>query len=210
VFQLLLTNLPTPTPNGPTPSATPTPTATVGVPACVGDCDGSGEVSVNELILGVASSLDGEIHCPACDRNGDGEIEISELVAAVNSALDGCPSTPTPTPVPPVTFTTIQETIFSPRCNLPTCHTAAAKAGNLILDPDHAYAALVGVEPNIDTARLAGLKRVDAGHPENSFLLVKLQGPPPDQGSRMPLGGPYLSDAEVQLIRNWIAQGAQP
>ena len=81
-------------------------------------------------------------------------------------------------------------------------------AGNLVLDADHAYAQLVGVEPFIDTARAAGLLRVDPGHPENSFLLVKLEGPPPDQGSRMPLTGPLLSaTAEIRLIRDWIAQG---
>jgi hypothetical protein len=47
--------------------------------------------------------------------------------------------------------------------------------------------------------------RVDPGHPENSFLLVKLEGPPPDQGSRMPLTGAPLTDAEIQRIRDWIA-----
>jgi hypothetical protein len=208
VFEILLTNLATPTPDAPTASPTPTPTATVAIPACVGDCDGSGAVTVAELVLAVASALDGEVRCAACDRDRDGAIEIGELVTAVNSALDGCAPTPTPTTTAAPELAVIQRTIFSPRCAIPSCHTAQANAGNLILDPDHAYTDLVGVEPSVESARIAGLLRVDAGHPENSFLLVKLGDPPPDQGSPMPLGGPPLSDGEIQLIRDWIARGA--
>jgi len=66
----------------------------------------------------------------------------------------------------------------------------------------------VGVPPTVDTARAAGFLRVDPGKPENSFLIVKLDGPPPGEGSRMPLTGALLTDAEVQLISDWIAQGA--
>jgi hypothetical protein len=176
------------------------------VPACAGDCDDSGDVTVNELILGLASALYGQIRCPACDRNRDGVIAINELVSAVNSALQGCPTAATPTATAPVTLAAIQQTIFSPRCAIPTCHNAATRAGGLILDPEHAYADLVGVQSLIPTELL----RVDAGRPDESFLLVKLDGPPPGQGSRMPLGGPFLSAAEVQLIRDWIAQGARP
>jgi hypothetical protein len=208
VFSIVLTNLPTPTPDAPTPTASPTPTATAALPACVGDCDGNGVVAVNELILGVRSALDGEILCPACDRNGDGVVAISELVGAVNAALSGCPPAPTPTATVVASLDVIQRTIFSPRCAIPTCHTAQAMAGNLVLDADSAHGQLVGVEPFIDTARAAGLLRVDPGHPENSFLLVKLEGPPRDQGSRMPLSGTLLNAAEIQLIRAWIAAGA--
>ncbi len=73
--------------------STPTPTPTGGVPpACVGDCDGSGEVSISELIRLVTIALGAPVaDCPAGDRDGDGEIGIDELVAAVNNALNGCP-----------------------------------------------------------------------------------------------------------------------
>ncbi len=73
--------------------STPTPTPTGGVPpACVGDCDGSGEVSISELITLVNVALGAPLaQCPAGDRDGDGEIGIDELVAAVNNALNGCP-----------------------------------------------------------------------------------------------------------------------
>jgi hypothetical protein len=67
--------------------------------ACTGDCDGSGGVTINELILAVNIALgDAPVsECSAIDRNGDGSVTIDELVAAVDSALDGCSATPTPT-----------------------------------------------------------------------------------------------------------------
>lgn len=61
-------------------------------PLCVGDCDGNGVVSINELIRGVNIAL-GQAAvstCLAMDRDGDGRVVISELVAAVNNALAGC------------------------------------------------------------------------------------------------------------------------
>ena len=207
VYSVLLTNLPTPTPNAPTPTETPTPTPTQAVPACAGDCNDDGVVAVNELILGVTSALDGEDRCPACDRNGNGVVEIAELVSAVDAALDGCPAPPTPTATLAPTLDDIQRTIFSPRCAIPACHDSQSKAGNLILEAGRSHDQLVGVSPTVDTA---GLLRVDPGHPENSFLLVKLEGPPPDQGQRMPLTGALLNEAEIQLISDWIAQGAEP
>jgi cysteine-rich repeat protein len=56
---------------------------------CIGDCNGDGEVLVNELISGVNIALgSAELStCPAFDEDGDGEVSISELIKAVNIAL---------------------------------------------------------------------------------------------------------------------------
>ncbi len=64
------------------------------VPACVGDCDGNGMVSITDLITGVSIALGSTPvgACRALDSNRDGMVEIAELVAAVNNALNGCPS----------------------------------------------------------------------------------------------------------------------
>src|SRR6185369_13297640 len=70
---------------------------------CPGDCDGSGTVSIDELILAVDIALDieGTERCPAADRDGSGTVSVDELIAAVDVALDGCPAaTPTPTVTP--------------------------------------------------------------------------------------------------------------
>jgi hypothetical protein len=206
-FTAVLTNLP---PRTPTADASPTPTPTTDPdPSCPGDCNGDGNVSIAELVRGVVGALGGA-GCEAFDRNGDGTIAVNELIVAVNAALHGCPIAATPTATRPATLWTIQETIFSPRCAIATCHDTTTRSGDLVLEAGASHGELVGVEPDVDTARDAGLLRVDPGDPDNSFLVIKLEGPTPSQGSRMPLTGPLLDPADIGIIRAWIAAGAAP
>ena len=86
-------------------------------------------------------------------------------------------------------------------------------AGNQVLEPDNAYANLVGVVPFTAAAAQLGLLRVDPGKPDNSFLLTKLTLPTvfdPEFLSRMPLGKPPLPPAQIEQIRAWILRGALP
>lgn len=54
----------------------------------------------------------------------------------------------------------------------------------------------------------SGTRVIIAGEPCNSILRQKLSRTPPF-GSRMPLNGPpYYSAAELQLVHDWIAEGA--
>ena len=78
--------------------------------ACVGDCDGSGDVTVNEIISMVNIALGSAplSSCPVGDADGSGDITINEIIAAVNNALGVCPpaqASPTPTPATPATAT---------------------------------------------------------------------------------------------------------
>lgn len=57
---------------------------------CAGDCDGGGDVTVDEILALVAESLGGEALCPAGDRDASGSITVDEIIAAVNAALRGC------------------------------------------------------------------------------------------------------------------------
>ena len=69
---------------------TPTPTRT---PIhCVGDCDDSGQVTVNEIVKGVNIALgDAQVDtCPQFDVGGSGTVAITDLITAVNNALHGC------------------------------------------------------------------------------------------------------------------------
>lgn len=84
--------------------------------ACTGDCDGDGQVAINEAVRGVNIALGnapiGE--CDQFDANDDGMVSVNELIAAVGNVLDGCPSTtPTPaaraTPGPDTPFTLVIE-----------------------------------------------------------------------------------------------------
>jgi hypothetical protein len=61
--------------------------------ACPGDCSDDGEVTINELIVGVSIALGSAIvdECPSIDANSDSEVTIDEIIGAVNVALAGCP-----------------------------------------------------------------------------------------------------------------------
>ena len=47
------------------------------------------------------------------------------------------------------------------------------------------------------------------GHPEQSYVLDKVRGDRLCSGARMPLGGPYLSPEQVQILSDWICGGAR-
>lgn len=78
-----------PTPTAP-PSEAPSLTATPLV--CVGDCDRSAAVAINEVVLLVNVALGNTplSHCSLGDANSDGRVTIEELVRAVSAALTGC------------------------------------------------------------------------------------------------------------------------
>lgn len=86
-----LTPTPTETPEPPPPTPTATPDPSIGV--CVGDCDGSGDVTVNEIVSGVNIALGNSdlALCPTLDANQDGLVTVNELLQAVNAAVNGCP-----------------------------------------------------------------------------------------------------------------------
>jgi len=67
---------------------------------CVGDCNGSGDVSVDEIVLmvNIAAGQTPLSDCAAADRDGSGDVTIDEIIAAVGYALGSCPM-PTPTPM---------------------------------------------------------------------------------------------------------------
>lgn len=77
---------------GTPPTATPTVTR-VPPDTCLGDCDGSGSVSVDELVMGVRIAL-GVMpidRCGAFDVAFDGTVSIDDLVTAVDHSLGACP-----------------------------------------------------------------------------------------------------------------------
>ena len=49
---------------------------------------------------------------------------------------------------------------------------------------------------------------VEPGKPDESLMLQKLS-PNPPCGNRMPVGGNPFTDAQLEMIRSWIAAGAK-
>jgi len=64
----------------------------LGAPICVGDCNGNGQVTVDEILTLVNIALGSTplTTCQAGDANHDGQITIDEILTAVNNALNGC------------------------------------------------------------------------------------------------------------------------
>jgi hypothetical protein len=64
----------------------------LGPPPCVGDCDESNSVTVDELIIGVnvALGLANLDACPTFDGDMSGTVTVDELIVGVNNALGAC------------------------------------------------------------------------------------------------------------------------
>jgi hypothetical protein len=115
---------------------------------------------------------------------------------------NGQPVTGGPQPLLPE-LQSIQSQVFTPICT--ACHAGAAAPLGFRLDAASSFAMLV----NTPSVEVPALKRVSPGHPDDSYLIQKLEGHAA-VGGQMPLGGPYLTQAKIDVIRQWITNGAQP
>ena len=59
---------------------------------CVGDCHGSGTVTVDEILsmVNIATGTADLSTCAAGDADGSGSITVDEIIRAVHNALGGC------------------------------------------------------------------------------------------------------------------------
>ncbi len=104
---------------------------------------------------------------------------------------------------PTATFSRVQNEVFTPTCAQLGCHDPLGRQQSLILSPGRAYANTVGVASTENTQIL----RVVPSDPANSYLYRKITGSG-ITGDRMPQGGPFLTDAQTKLVRDWIRRGA--
>jgi hypothetical protein len=128
-----------------------------------------------------------------CAGNGQGLDANGEPLTAGNAP-------------PPLSadFASIQDNVFTPICS--RCHNGAGAPEGLQLDAAHSYALLVGVPSTEEPTVL----RVAPGAPDQSYLILKLQGSAGILGAQMPFGGPYLPQSTIDVIRQWISDGALP
>jgi uncharacterized protein (TIGR03118 family) len=105
---------------------------------------------------------------------------------------------------PTVTLSQLQTAIFTPKCS--GCHTGLGTSlpGVQNLSAGNTFASIVNV-PSIEQP---ALKRIAPGDPDHSYLVQKIEGAAGISGQRMPFGGPFLSQSDIDLVRAWVAQGA--
>ena len=118
------------------------------------------------------------------------------------------------------TWDIIQETIWTPKCVM--CHVGGAsfaEQSGLILTESVAYEELINVTPTNIHAAEEGLELVGTNGITSlysSFLWEKINAnnyehfyeEHPEYGSIMPLGLDFLTNGELEFIRQWIIAGA--
>jgi hypothetical protein len=130
-------------------------------------------------------------------------------IAAMLLALAACGGggggeEPAPAGLQP-TLASIQANVFTPSCAKVGCHDAGAIQG-LRLDAGFSRMNLVNVPSTLDMTAT----RVIPFNSDGSFIIHKLENTQ-SVGMRMPADGPpFLQQATIDVIRQWIDQGAQP
>lgn len=108
----------------------------------------------------------------------------------------------------PISFATDVQNIFN--TSTPACTNCHPTAAGLNLTTGSSYASIV----NQNAGEVPAMKRVRPFMPDSSYLVHKIQGTQTavgGSGARMPLGcsgSGCLPNASINLIRNWILQGA--
>jgi hypothetical protein len=110
----------------------------------------------------------------------------------------------------PVSFAQDVEPLLNANCTGGGCHTAQnaqPTQKRMPLVTGQSYASIV----NVSSLQLPSMDRIEPGQPDRSYLIHKLQGTHQQQGGQgqqMPLGS-ALSQAQIDMLRRWVTQGAQ-
>ncbi|MDB5978146.1 MAG: hypothetical protein JWR07_4906 [Nevskia sp.] len=161
-------------------------------------------------LVAVSLWLAGALLLSACAGSGDGLDQNGQPIGSSSSSSSGGGSSSgsgSGSSGATVSFQTIQDQVFTPICA--QCHAGASAPQGLQLSQGEAYAMIVGVPSQEQPA----LKRIAPGDPDNSYLVQKIMGTAA-VGAQMPAGCPItqpcLTTATIDLIRQWVSEGAPP
>jgi mono/diheme cytochrome c family protein len=101
------------------------------------------------------------------------------------------------------------EAILAANCGVSGCHDGGGTIlpRSMDLRAGQAFRSIVAIK----STENGTLFRVNPGDDDASYLYQKIiANPTVDRGSRMPLGGPFLSDDQINAIETWINAGAPP
>lgn len=102
------------------------------------------------------------------------------------------------------TLASIQQHVFTPRCSESGCHGGGSSSGGLTLDSETSSRNNL---VNITSPNYPAYLRVNPSNPDDSLLIRKLEGAA-DTGQRMPRLRPALPAETIEVIRQWITNGA--
>lgn len=126
------------------------------------------------------------------------------LVGLLALALAACGVQPT--------LSSLQESVFTPRCATAGCHDDGSRVGQLSLSAGSTHAALVNVAAKNVGVVDDGTLLVKPGDPAASFLVTKVRDKVPvSAGVRMPPNGSGdpLTEEEIAAIEEWVRAGAK-
>ncbi len=104
------------------------------------------------------------------------------------------------------TYRLVQDTILTPSCATNGCHAGNTAPHGLDLSSSQALANLIDVA----SVEIPGFDRVSPGNAIDSYLFMKVTGDARIEGDRMPAFAPQLGADKLQLLQDWIEQGANP
>ena len=105
-----------------------------------------------------------------------------------------------------VTFVADIQPILNERCI--NCHAPGGFAQMVGIPWDYREDTAFDDLVNRASSQDADFTMVVPGDPGVSLMFLKISSESPPVGEMMPLGGPPLTEGEVQLIRAWVEQGA--
>ncbi len=155
--------------------------------------------TTNAGVAAVAASPSLDSTVVTTTASGTATITATATPAAASRIVNVSPT--------PVSFATDVQAVFTANCI--GCHSGAGAPEGLSLASGVAFSNIVE-QP---AAELTTLRRVRGFRPDSSYLVHKIQGTQTSVGGsgvRMPFGctSNCLPDATINLIRNWILQGA--
>lgn len=92
----------------------------------------------------------------------------------------------------------VQSQVFTPSCALSGCHNGAQFPN---LSSGVSFNSIV----NVASAQMSSLSLIAPSNPDDSYIVRKIEGT--GIGSLMPLGG-SLTSTQIQLVRDWVSEGA--
>jgi hypothetical protein len=107
-----------------------------------------------------------------------------------------------------ITLQQVQSAVFTPNCARSECHVAGSAPFGLELSEGETFGNTVGVA----SAEQPGFDRIEPGNPDDSYVFMKVTADFRISGDPMPPVGlaPGLTSTQIELLRDWIEQGANP